>query len=72
MVFDVEMILRLLLAAILGGVVGAERESRNSSAGLRTHSLVSTSSALLMIISTYGFMEAISPGRIVLDWQPRL
>jgi putative Mg2+ transporter-C (MgtC) family protein len=65
--FDLEMILRLLLAAVLGGVVGAERERMNRSAGLRTHALVSTASALIMIVSIYGFMQVIAPGRIVLD-----
>lgn len=67
MSFDTEMVLRLVLAAFLGGIVGAEREMMHRSAGLRTHALVSTSSALLIIVSTYGFMHALAPGRIVLD-----
>jgi putative Mg2+ transporter-C (MgtC) family protein len=67
MLFDLEMILRLLLAAVLGGVIGAEREHSNRGAGLRTHALVSTASALAMIISGHGFMEVLCPGKIVLD-----
>ena len=66
--FEFEMVLRLLLAAVLGGLIGAERERRSSrGAGLRTHSLVSVASALVMIVSTYGFMSVLSAGRIVLD-----
>ena len=65
--FDIEMILRLLLAALLGSIIGAERERMNRGAGLRTHALVSTSSALVMIVSTYGFMRALAPGAIILD-----
>lgn len=66
--FELEMVIRLVLAALLGGLIGAERERRlNGAAGLRTHSLVSVASALVMIVSTYGFMSVLSPGRIVLD-----
>jgi len=64
---DIEIILRLLLAAVLGGLIGAERERMQRGAGLRTHALVSTSSALVMAVSMYGFMQVISPGRIVVD-----
>jgi putative Mg2+ transporter-C (MgtC) family protein len=66
--FELEMVLRLLMAAALGGLIGAERERRpNSGAGLRTHALVSIAAALVMIVSVYGFMSVLSPGRIVLD-----
>lgn len=51
---------RLLLAALLGGVIGWEREQRNKQAGVKTHLLVSVGSALIMIISLYGFNEAIN------------
>lgn len=66
--FEIEMVLRLLLAAVLGGLIGAERERRlNRGAGLRTHALVSVASALVMIVSAYGFMSVLSPGKVVLD-----
>jgi putative Mg2+ transporter-C (MgtC) family protein len=66
--FELEMVLRLLLAAVLGGLIGAERERRvNRGAGLRTHALVCVASALVMIVSAYGFNSVLSPGRIVLD-----
>lgn len=47
---DVGVILRLLLAAILAGVLGWERESEHKSAGLRTHILVGIGAALFMSI----------------------
>ena len=50
-----ELTLRLLLAGILGAVIGLDREYRAKEAGFRTHFLVSLGSALFMIISQYGF-----------------
>ena len=46
-----EILLRLLLAAILGAVVGVERERRDQPAGLRTHTILSIGAALAMILS---------------------
>jgi putative Mg2+ transporter-C (MgtC) family protein len=59
----------LLLAALLGGVVGLERESRNRPAGLRTHVLVCVGSTLLMQLSIGMWLLTASrgngdPGRI--------
>ncbi len=51
MQFDMNLIARLLLAALLGGIIGTERESLNRPAGLRTHILVSTGSALAILIN---------------------
>ena len=50
-----DMILRLLLAAVLGGIVGMERGSGDRPAGFRTHILVCAGSALIMLVSMYGF-----------------
>ena len=58
---------RLLLAAILGGFIGLERESQGRPAGLRTHMLVSLGSCLIMLISVYGFAGkgmVYDPGRL--------
>lgn len=44
-------IVRLTIAALLGGIVGLERQQRHKSAGLRTHILVSLGSCLIMLIS---------------------
>lgn len=57
--FTTELILRLFLAAFLGSCIGIEREYRAKVAGLRTHFLVAVGSALFMIISQFGFTEAI-------------
>ncbi|HEY9793407.1 MAG TPA: MgtC/SapB family protein [Candidatus Obscuribacterales bacterium] len=64
---ELELLARLLIAAVLGGIIGAERERLNRGAGLRTHALVSTASALAIIVSAYGFMSVLAPGKIVLD-----
>ena len=50
-----EMVIRLLLAALFGGVVGMERGSGDRPAGFRTHILVCAGSALIMLVSMYGF-----------------
>ncbi len=57
----------LTLAFVLSALVGVEREIRQKSAGLRTHTLVGVSAALIMLISKYGFMDVLANGRIVLD-----
>jgi len=44
--------LRLVVAFILGGVVGVEREAHHKPAGLRTHALISTAAALFTILSS--------------------
>lgn len=54
----VEIILRLLLAAVLGGLIGAERDFRGKAAGMRTYLLVALGSALMMVISRYAFADA--------------
>lgn len=50
-----EFVLRLFVAAILGGVIGLEREYRAKEAGFRTHFLVALGSGLFMILSQFGF-----------------
>jgi putative Mg2+ transporter-C (MgtC) family protein len=61
-----ELIIRLLIAAGLGSLVGAERERLIWAAGLRTHMLVCVGSCLFMVVSAYGFASVIGPG-VVLD-----
>ena len=62
-----EMIARLLLAAFLGSAVGLERERLLWVAGLRTHMLVCVGSALVMLVSAFGFADALGRANIVLD-----
>ena len=54
-----EFILRIFVAALLGGAIGLEREYRAKEAGMRTHFLVALGSALFMIVSAYGFEGAM-------------
>ncbi len=61
--YEIMVTLRLLLAALLGGLIGLERESLNKSAGLRTHILVSLGSCLIMITSIEIF-ETVGHGTI--------
>jgi putative Mg2+ transporter-C (MgtC) family protein len=49
------VLLRLAVAALLGGAIGMERELREREAGLRTHLLVSVGAALFTLVSAYGF-----------------
>lgn len=57
-----DYMLRIFVAAILGGAIGLEREYRDKAAGFRTLFLVSMGSALFMIISAHGFGDSlISP-----------
>lgn len=62
-----EIILRLFLAAVLGGAVGIDRQRYEWSAGLRTHMLVCLGSALIMIVSAYGFAGVQMGEHISLD-----
>lgn len=54
---QIELVIRLLLAGILGAAVGLEREFRAKEAGIRTHFLVTLGSALIMIVSQWGFQS---------------
>ena len=51
------MSMRLLLALLLSGIIGFEREINRHSAGFRTHILVGVSSCLMMLLSLYGFQK---------------
>ncbi|MDR3713216.1 MAG: MgtC/SapB family protein [Puia sp.] len=62
-----ELILRLVLAAILGGLVGIERQRLDWAAGLRTHMLVCLGSALTMIVSSFGFSDILGTPNVSLD-----
>lgn len=52
--------LRLVLACICGGIIGYERKNRGKGAGIRTHIIVALASALMMIISKYGFADTVA------------
>src|SRR5919107_2081165 len=61
---DAELITRLLIAALLGGMIGAERELRRKSAGFRTNILIAMGSALFTIVSITLAPSASDPTRI--------
>jgi putative Mg2+ transporter-C (MgtC) family protein len=60
------MVLRLLLSACLGSVIGFERERLLWAAGLRTHMLVCVGSCLMILVSAYGFSSVLS-AHVILD-----
>jgi len=62
-----EMLLRLAVAAALGGLVGLERERVEPAAGLRTHAVVALGAAMFMLVSMFGFANADGPPSVVLD-----
>ena len=57
---ELMMIGRLLIAGLCGGVIGHERENRRKPAGVRTHTVVGVASALMMLISKYGFNDVLN------------
>lgn len=66
---ELQVIIRILLSGVLGGLIGLERESLNKSAGFRTHILVCVGSALIMIVSQdiyfmYQSKTPLDPARI--------
>jgi putative Mg2+ transporter-C (MgtC) family protein len=67
MISNLELLSRLVLAALLGSVIGFERERLNWAAGLRTHMLVCVGSALIMLVSAFGFSDVLGGKNIVLD-----
>ena len=63
MFFRLEMILRLLLAAFLGGIIGYEREIEEKPAGLRTHMLLAMGSTTFTMLS-YSAFPGSDPSRV--------
>ena len=68
MIATQELLIRLLIAALLGSIVGFERQRRSAwAAGLRTHMLVCVGAALFMITSALGFSDVLTGNHIMLD-----
>ncbi|MGH2828922.1 MAG: MgtC/SapB family protein [Actinomycetota bacterium] len=57
-----EIVIRLLIAAAFGGLLGLERERRDQPAGLRTHILVAVGSCLFALVSAFGFSDFTGEG----------
>ena len=64
---DTDLIGRLALTLVLAAAIGLERELRQKSAGLRTHTLVGLGAALFAIAGGYGFMDVTGGDGVVLD-----
>lgn len=67
MIVNWDFIIRIVVAAILGGAIGVEREYHAKDAGFRTHLLVAIGSALFTIISMYGFDSFLGGKSISFD-----
>jgi len=68
-----EMLIRITIAAFLGGVIGAERDIHRRQAGFRTHLIVSMAAATFMVVSAHfvhfqsyaaGSFVSVDPSRI--------
>ena len=62
-----DVLIRLLLAAFLGSVIGFERERLLWAAGIRTHRVVCVGACLIMIVSAFGFGDSLTSNNVVLD-----
>jgi putative Mg2+ transporter-C (MgtC) family protein len=67
MISPEQVVLRLVVAVVLGGLVGLERERLEWAAGMRTHALVSLGSALFMVVSIFGFSDILAEQHVILD-----
>ena len=59
--------LRIFLAAVLGGLIGTERSRRQKEAGIRTHVIVAIGAALVMVVSKYGFADLMNVAGMDVD-----
>lgn len=62
-----DLFVRMVLAAVLGGLVGIEREWNNHAAGFRTHILVCLGSTTIMLLSIYGFSDFVAESNVRID-----
>ncbi|MCS7463497.1 MgtC/SapB family protein [Paenibacillus doosanensis] len=62
-----ELVLRMILSVVLGGLIGMEREWSNHAAGFRTHILVCLGSTTIMLLSSYGFSQFVNEANVRTD-----
>ncbi|MBE7105701.1 methyltransferase [Bacillus cereus] len=67
MSLDIDFIIRIGVAGLLGAMIGIEREIRSKEAGLKTHFLVAVGSALIMVVSKYAFSDVVFEDHMSLD-----
>ena len=61
LIINSEYLLRIIVASICGCIIGYERKNRHKEAGMKTHAIVALGSALIMIVSKYGFSDVAPP-----------
>ncbi|GIP19687.1 methyltransferase [Paenibacillus montaniterrae] len=62
-----EILIRLVIALVLGGIVGFEREQHRHAAGFRTNILVCVGACLMMLLSIYGFSDFVNEWNVRVD-----
>ena len=58
-------IVRVVAATVCGAVIGLERTKRSKEAGIRTHCIIACASALIMVVSKYGFFDLVVNGELI-------
>ena len=61
LIVNSEYLLRIIVASICGCAIGFERKNRHKEAGMKTHAIVALGSALIMVVSKYGFSDVAPP-----------
>ena len=64
---NIMLLLRIIIACVCGIAIGYERKNRAKEAGIRTHCIVACASALMMIISKYGFNDFLTAQTLIGD-----
>lgn len=62
---EMELLIRILVSGICGGIIGYERRNRLKEAGIRTHFIVALASSLLTVVSMYSFRDSRVAAQIV-------
>lgn len=65
--FQLPFIIRVVVACLCGAAIGYERSVRQKDAGIRTHVIVALGSALMMVVSKYGFFDVILTDSVSVD-----
>ena len=60
-------LVRLIVAAVCGLLIGVERQTRMKGAGSRTHMMVSLGAALMTLVSSYGFLPIVGAAGVSVD-----
>ena len=60
-------LVRLIVAAVCGLLIGVERQTRMKVAGSRTHMMVSLGAALMTLVSSYGFLPIVGAAGVSVD-----